>query len=173
MRRLNLALGAVALVLVMPALSQGQVQAGPYVAFHDEADFGIGAFVSIPVPEIHEDVSFVGDFGYYFPGDRYQVVEWDYWEANADLMLRFPLDDSRFTPWVMGGLNVGHTNSVVDDEGFLEESGSDTEIGLNIGGGLTFGEGSTLPFAGFKFELDGGEGAVIFAGVSFIVGEEG
>jgi hypothetical protein len=173
MRRLILALGTVATMITFPANAWGQVQAGPYFAFHDEADFGIGAFVGIPVPEIHEDLSFVGDFGFYFPGDKHQVVEWDYWEANANAVLKFPLEDPRFLPWVMGGLNVAHSKSTVDAEGYLDHSGSDTEIGLNVGGGVTFGTGTTLPFAGFKFELDGGEGAVIFGGVSFVVGPEG
>jgi hypothetical protein len=173
MRRLILSLGTVAAVIACPGSTWAQVQAGPYGAFHDEADFGIGAFVGFPVPEIHEDVSFVADFGFYFPGERYQVVEWDYWEANGNLLFRFPLEDTRFTPWVLGGVNVGHQNTRVDSEGYLEDSGSDTEIGLNIGAGLTFGTGDAVPFAGFKFELDGGEGAVIFAGVSFVVGAEG
>ena len=174
MRRLFFALLAVASLAAYPASAVGQVQVGPFAAFHDDADLGVGAFVGIPVPEIHENASFVGNFGYFFPDKHHSGVrDSDYWEANADLMYRFPLEDDRFTPWVMAGLNVAHWAFTDEGEGVQERSGTNTDIGLNLGGGVTFGTGTTLPFAGVKFELDGGEGAVLFGGVSFLVGGEG
>jgi hypothetical protein len=87
-------------------------------------------------------------------------------------MFRFPLEDPRFTPWVMGGLNIARWTIVDEGEGVRDLSTSDTDIGLNLGGGVTFGTGATRPFAGVKFELDGGDGAVLFGGVSFVVGGE-
>jgi hypothetical protein len=174
MRKLILALVSVTAVAAIPAPVWGQVQAGAYLAFHDEVDLGIGGFVGIPVPEIYENVSFVGDFGYFFPDKHHNGVrEWDYWEANADLMYKYPLEDARFTPWVMAGLNLAHSSWSDAGEGYVDSTGSDTDIGLNLGGGVTFGTGTTLPFAGVKFELGGGEGAVIFGGVSFLIGGEG
>ena len=176
MRRLMFAFIAVAALsaITFPASASGQVQVGPFAAFHDEADLGVGAFVGIPVPEIHEDLSFVGDFGYFFPDKHHNGTrDWDYWEANANVMFRFPLEDARFTPWVMGGLNVAHWSWTDEGEGDSGSGGSDSDIGLNLGGGVTFGTGAALPFAGVKFELDGGEGAVIFGGVSFVLGGEG
>ncbi len=174
MRRLIFALVAVAALSTIPASASGQVQVGPFAAFHDEADLGVGAFVGIPVPEIHEDISFIGNFGYFFPDKHHSGVrDSDYWETNANLMFRFPLEDPRFTPWVMGGLNVAHWSWDDEGEGVRDSEGTNTDIGLNLGGGVTFGTGTTLPFAGVKFELDGGEGAVLFGGVSFVVGGEG
>ena len=174
MRRLIFALAAVVVLAAIPTGAWGQVQVGPFAAFHDDADMGIGAFVGIPLQEIHEDVSFVADFGYFFPDKHHSGVrESDYWEANADLMFRFPLEDPRFTPWIMGGLNVARWSWTDEGEGVRDSSGSESDIGLNLGGGMTFGSGTTLPFAGVKFELDGGDGAVIFVGISFVVSGEG
>jgi hypothetical protein len=172
MRRLIFALVAVAALSTVPASAWGQVQVGPFAAFHDEADLGVGAFVRIPIPELHENLSFVGDFGYFFPDQHHSGVrDSDYWEVNTDLMYRFPLEDPRFTPWVMSGLNISHWSWVDEGDGVQNSEGTLTDIGLNLGGGVTFGTGMTLPFLGVKFELDGGEGAVLFGGVSFVVGD--
>jgi hypothetical protein len=56
MRRLIFAVAAVAFFAAIPTSAWGQVQVGPFGAFHDDADLGIGAFVGVSVPEIHEDV---------------------------------------------------------------------------------------------------------------------
>jgi hypothetical protein len=144
---------------------------GPFIAFHDDADLGFGAFVGVPMASIHEDLSFVGDFGYFFPGDQgFDGVDVDYWELNANGLFKFPLADQSFTPWALAGLNIANGSVGVDFGEFGSGSSSDTEIGLNVGGGVTFGDGPMAPFAGAKFELGGGEGAVIFGGLSFIVG---
>jgi len=174
MRRIMLALATVTVLAALPSQAWGQYQVGPYLAFHDNADLGIGAFMGIPLPAIHEDLSFVGNFGFFFPGDgNHDDVDHDYWEANADALFRFPLPDLSFTPWVIAGLNIAHFS----DDHRRGESGndsySDTEIGLNLGGGITFGDGPMSPFVGAKFELDGGDGAVIFGGLSFTVGNAG
>ena len=173
MRRILLALATVTALVAVPSHAWGQYQIGPYAAFHDDADFGIGAFVGIPLSTIHEDLSFVGDFGFFFPGDGdHEEVDGDYWEANADALFRFPIPDLSFTPWVIGGLNIAHCSGDLGHGEAGHDSYSDTEIGLNLGGGVTFGTGPMAPFAGAKFELGGGEGAVIFAGLSFAVGGE-
>lgn len=171
MRRIMLALVAVAALAAAPTQAWGQYQVGPFLAFHDDADLGIGAFLGIPLPSIHQDLSFVGDFGFFFPDDgRYDEVDVDYWEANADALLRFPLPDQSFTPWVIGGINIAHGSVGLDLGDLGDNRRSDTEIGLNLGGGITFGDGPMAPFLGAKFELGGGEGAVIFGGLSFTVG---
>ncbi len=172
MRRLLLSLAAVTALVATPVQAKGQLQAGPYLAFHDDFDLGIGGFVGVPVPSLDENMSFVGDFGLYFPGSSGygDGANVDYWEANAGLLYRFPLEDMSFTPWVIGGLNIAHI-SVGDDLGESNHrSGSDTDIGLNLGGGVTFGSGPVSPYAGLKIELGGGDGAVIFGGLSFTVG---
>jgi hypothetical protein len=160
----------VALVAI-PSEAFSQVRAGPFAAFHDDADFGIGAFVNFAVPEIHENLAFSGDFGIFFPGDGgYDEVDVDYWELNANGLFRFPIESTSVSPWALAGLNIAHGSVGVDFGELGSGSGSDTEIGVNLGGGVTFNTGSLQPFAGAKVELGGGEGAVIFGGLVFDIG---
>ncbi len=171
MRNLTLALASVTLLVVLPAQARSQFQIGPYLAYHDDADLGIGGFVGIPLPEVDENLSVVADFGFFFPDDNgSDDVDVDYWELNGDALYLFPLENTSFTPWALAGINIAHGSVVRGGGGFGDRSSDDTEIGLNLGGGITFGSGPMTPFAGVKFELSGGEGAVIFGGLAFTVG---
>ena len=170
MRRLTMALATIIFFVALPSQVSAQFQLGPYVAYHDDADMGIGGFVGFPLPVIDENLSVVADFGFFFPSDNdSEGHDVDYWELNANAVYGFPLNGTSVTPWAMGGINLAH-GSV--EHGAGGDSHSDTEIGLNLGGGFNFTEGPVAPFAGVKFELGGGEGAVIFAGLSFTVGAQ-
>jgi hypothetical protein len=161
--------------LAFPAASEAQVYAGPYLAYHDDYDLGVGFRVGFPFPETREEVLFFVDTGFFFP-DRTgpRGAEVDYWEANANVVLRFPLEDNRFTPWAMSGLNLGQ-RSVGMNLGPFDDDERDTDmkIGLNIGAGMTFATGPISPFAGAKMVIGGGGGPVVFGGVSFRLGLEG
>ena len=173
MRSLTLALATMALLVVLPSEAWGQFKIGPYLAYHDDADLGIGGFVNIPLEDIEENLSAAADFGWFFPDDGgMNEFDVDYWELNGNLLYRFPLETTTLVPWALGGINIAHGSVARDHGEFGEYSGNDTEIGLNLGGGVTFGTGPMAPFAGVKFELSGGEGAVIFGGLSFTVGGE-
>jgi hypothetical protein len=170
MRSVKLALATVALFVLLPSQAWGQFQVGPYLAYHDDADLGIGGFVGIPLPDIDENLSFVADFGFFFPDHHgSERVDADYWELNADGLYRFPLENTSLTPWALAGINIAHWSYAREREG-PDPSADDTEIGLNVGGGVTFGSGPVAPFAGVKFELSGGDGAVIFGGLALTVG---
>jgi hypothetical protein len=173
MRSLKFALASLAVLVVLPSQAWGQFNVGPYLAYHDDADLGIGGFVGIPLPAIDEDLSFLASFGIFFPDDRgSRRVDVDYWELNADGLYAFPLENTTITPWALAGINIAHGSVVVDSGTLLPTADDDTEIGVNLGGGVTFGTGPVSPFAGVKFELGGGEGAVIFGGLTFTVGGE-
>jgi hypothetical protein len=166
------ALAAVALLL--PARSSAQMYLAPYVAHHGEADLGLGLQMGFPFPETGEQTLFVMDAGLFFPDSpRGHDAEVDYWEANANVILRFPSEDDRFTPWALGGLNLAHEavglNLGPFDEG---ERRTETKIGFNVGAGMTFGAGPLSPFAGAKVEVAGGSAVVVFGGVSFRLGLE-
>lgn len=166
---------AVALALLAPAEAEAQepqTMIGPYLAFHDDADFGIGAFVTVPVPSIHENFALGGDFGFYFPDEGgFGGVDVSYWELNANAFMGFPLEgNDDILPFAMGGLNIARFSVDADDFPGAEEFG-DTELGLNLGGGIAFtGLGNLQPVAGLKVELNGGEGFVVFGGLGFPVG---
>ncbi len=148
----------VALVGVMsaPAAVQAQVEVGPVLGFHDDLDIGVGGFVAIPVPSLNPNVAIVPNFIYWFP----EFV--DAFEINGDVVYNFPVSaDSPVVPWALAGLNVMRFSA----GGF-----SNTEIGLNLGGGVNFNAGNLNPFAGAKFEIQDGSGFVIFGGIGFAVG---
>jgi len=158
---------AVALVgtLAVPGAVQAQFTLGPVAAFHDDADFGIGAYAAIPVPSLDENLSINPSFVYFFP-DGY-----DYWELNGDVVYRFEVsEDVPVLPFALAGINIARAAFDVNVPGFGGASGSNTEIGLNLGGGIAFRAESLQPFVGAKFEASGGEGFVLFGGVGFTVG---
>jgi len=144
-------------VLSAPATVSAQVALGPALAFHDDFDFGIGAFADIPVPSLATGLSIVPNFMFWFPDGG------DAWELNADVSYSFQVsDDTPVLPFAFAGLNILNVGPDGGD--------SNTDIGLNLGGGIGFRAQSVQPFAGLKFELQDRTGFVIFGGVGFPVG---
>lgn len=159
MRKLVTVLGAAALFSFVPMAAQAQVLIGPTLAWHDDVDFGIGATVLIDLPSIAEGAGFMGDFIYFFPDG------FDYFEFNLNGTYDFPLEDSTVLPFVLGGLNIGRVS--VDVPGF--GSGSETDVALNLGGGIAFDAGSFRPKVGGRFAFGDGTGFVVFATLPFDV----
>jgi hypothetical protein len=155
-------LWSVALVgmLAAPTAVQAQLEAGPILAYHDDAEaVGVGAFIAIPIPQLAEGFAIVPDFTWYFPDN------FDFFEINGDLAYFFPVAaDSPVMPFAFGGLNIQRIS--------LDVPGAEgqTEVGLNLGGGVQFAAGSINPFAGAKFELQDATGFVIFGGLGFPIG---
>ena len=151
---------ALAGMLVMPASASAQVEAGPILAYHTDAEaVGIGAYLGVPMASI-PGLWIVPDFTWYFP-DGY-----DYFEINGNAVYRFEVSpDSPVVPFALGGINIAR----VSDE-FGGVSVSDTDVGLNLGGGVNFQAGSLAPFAGAKFEIQDQTNFVIFGGLGFQLG---
>lgn len=165
MRKFLSALAAVAFLALGPAGVDAQVQIGPTIAFHDDFDFGIGATLAAQAPQLGESIGFMADFIVFFPDP--QGV--DYFEINGNLTYDFPLAESTVLPFALVGLNIARASV---DAGTLGNA-SNTDIGLNLGGGLSFDLGSVRPSVGGRFEVNGGEGFVIFATLPFEVGGAG
>ena len=161
-----------AAVLFLPDHSSAQVYVAPFVAHHDDADLGLGLQMGFPFPESQENTLFFIDAGFFFPDSpRGRESDVDYWEVNGNVVLRFPMEDDRFTPWALAGLNLAHKavglNLGPFDDG---ERNTETDIGFNVGAGMTFGTGPVSPFAGAKVEVGGGSAVVVFGGISFRLG---
>jgi hypothetical protein len=159
MRKFVTVVGAAALFSLVPLSAQGQVLLGPTLAFHDDADFGIGATVGFDADNITEGFGFMGDFIYYFPEFG------DFLEFNANATYDIPLEGSTVLPFLLGGLNFARYSFEV-----LGISGSTTDVNLNLGGGIAFDAGSLRPKAGLRLIVGGGGGFVIFATLPFVVG---
>ena len=155
---------ALAGMLVARGAAQAQMQAGPFLAYHDDLEaIGVGGFVGIPLPQLAPGFAIVPNAVIFFPDDPLSFLE-----INGDLMYTFPVsEDSPVAPFAFGGLNWARSS--IDFGGTLG-SVSDSDIGLNLGGGVNFNAGSLNPFAGAKFEIHDNTGLVIFGGVSFTLG---
>jgi hypothetical protein len=160
MKKLLCIVALAGIVSAVPAGVEAQMSAGPAAAFHDDLDFGIGAFLSVPVPSLAENLSIVPSFIYYFPDGV------DAFEINGDVMYAFEVsEDTPVLPFAFAGLNIMRVS--LDTPG---TSASNTEIGLNLGGGITFRAESVRPFVGAKFEIGDADGFVIFGGIGFPIG---
>lgn len=160
MRRLLPAALAVCLLIGLPSASQAQERSvffGPQINWgFDDAEFGIGGRVLGAIP--NTGFAIIGSFDYFFPGN-----DVTYWEINGNGVYRFAIPDNpNFTPYAGAGLNIARVSRDVGDE-----TRSDSDIGLNLLGGLEWDVGSFRPFGELRVEIDGGEQVVLTGGVLF------
>jgi hypothetical protein len=164
MRVLAIGILAAGLTLGGPAALEGQWSAGPEIALADDVDFGIGGVVSVPLTSIYPDLEFAGRFTLFFPDG------FDYWEVDGDVRYLFNIEgNEEVVPYALAGLAIGRASH--DDEvGDFDVGGSNTEVGLRLGGGIKAPMDQFVPFA----ELGLGVGDIpdftIRAGLSFLVG---
>lgn len=155
MRKLVSGLAAAAFLALGPVAVSGQVQLGPTLAWGDDgADFGIGATLGARLPSLGEGVGVMADFIIFFPDNS------DYFEVNGNITYDFPIEGSTVLPFALAGLNIARASNDVF---------SNTEVGLNLGGGLVFDAGDFRPQVGGRFEIDGGEQFVVFITLPFQV----
>jgi hypothetical protein len=148
-------------MLVAPGAIHAQTTVGGALGYHTDFEaFGVGVYAGIPLPQLHENISINPSFMFYFPDG------FDAFEVNGDLIYSFPVsEDSPVEPFALAGLNIMRTSF---SAGTFSQSF--TDVGLNLGGGVTFPAESFTPFAGAKFEIQDGTGFLIFGGVGFAVG---
>lgn len=160
----------VALAAAATAPVSGQGGFGPQVSFADDADFGVGIRGEAPLsvlvsaePDSPASAMFlIGSFDWFFPDDG-GGVDVRYFEINANV--GYPFEGEGFDPYVGAGLNIANSGVSFDDPAF--EDSSDTDIGLNLLGGLKFPFGDMSAVTEIRLELSGGEQFVISAGVLF------
>lgn len=162
MKKTSLLLLAAAAFVAAPVAVQAQTYAGPVAAFHDDFDFGVGAYLSVPMPDWHENLGILVDAEIFFPGNDYS-----YFTASGGVVWRFPAES--VTPFVLGQLAVRRWSFDYDGPGSDLVDTSSTDIGLNLGGGVTF-PGSLRPSVGARLEIGDGSGFVIFGALGFPVG---
>ena len=160
------ALAVAAALFALPGLAQAQDPVpptlGPTIAYHDDADFGVGIGFTIPLEAFGPQVGFAGDFIYFFPS----IDNLKYWELNGNLTYDFQIEGASVAPFALAGLNVAHASVEVGSE-----SAGNTELGLNVGGGIRFDAGSLRPTVGLRIEIEGGDGWVVFGSVPFALQE--
>lgn len=124
---------ALVLALGAPRASEAQVYIGPQVAAGSDSDFGVGGRLLANIE--NANLEFVSDANVYFTEGPV-----DFWELNGNVFYHFHLPESpNILPFLGGGLNVMTATN----------GNSQTEAGLNLGGGIRFpAEGVTPYFEG-------------------------
>ena len=162
MRIRSLIMTAVALLLAVPTMAVGQVAFGPQLSFGGDTDLGIGGRVLANV-ESMEHWDFIGTFDVWFPDDR-GGNDVSAWEANGNLAYNFVVEDTSLNPYAGAGLSIFHVS--VDDD-LIGEDRDDTDLGLNLFGGLKFPGQSVTPFVEVRAVLEAADQVVVTGGILF------
>jgi len=146
--------------LAVLALGAGSAQAqrfGAQVSWADDVDLGIGGRLEYDFGASLADEGtlshtyLIGSFDF-FPDCGNDC---SYFEFNGNLAVPVNAENS-LNPYVGGGLNMGRISV---------GSGSDTQFGLNVLGGLKFTIGKLASFAEARMELKGESQFVLTFGV--------
>lgn len=150
-----------ALLSVVPVAARGQLAVGANLNLGSDSDVGIGARLLVGLGEAIPNVEGIGSFDYFFPGGNL-----DWWEVNANLTVPVSIT-SGFQPYLGGGLNVTNTSmDIVDATPEFGDEG-ETDIGLNILGGLKLPASGATPFVELRTTIGGGSQVVLSAGLLF------
>lgn len=117
--------------------------------------------------QFNEQFNVVGDFSMFFVDDGGQFVESRYWnEFNINLHYYYAVSEGIFSPYALMGLNTTFWGIKYEDRpGFGESENSDSEIGLNLGGGVDFNVDENFkPFFEVKYLMidDLNQGEITF-----------
>lgn len=159
-RRLIPASLCAAVLLSLPVAANAQVGLAPQLSLADDADLGLGARVALRLPTV-APLEVTGAFDFFFPDED----NLDYWELNANVNYLLTVAESLFLPYVGGGLNIARFKVDTPSGSF-----SDSEIGLNLLGGVRYMGTAAAPYAEVRVEVDGGDQVVFTAGLMFNVG---
>ena len=153
---------ALAVVLALAggvAALPAQVRFGGQLSYGDNTHVGIGARLQYAPTSLFKNAPIVSvaSFDWFFP-DEPPGVSLTAFEINYNVFYQFKVD--ALTPYAGGGLVLGYASS--------SPGGSNTDLGINLGGGLQFKTAGRLaPFIEGRFELSAFEQFVITGGVVF------
>lgn len=141
---------------VSHAQEGGQVHVGPQINFATDTDVGIGVRLAGDLGG-YPGWELIGSFDVYFPDG-----DFDFWEINGNAIYNLDVRSTTIFPYVGGGLNVAHR------DGPGTGDGSDTDLGLNVLGGVKFAtDGPVTPYAELRGTIEGSDQLVVTIGVLF------
>lgn len=152
---------AVALLFAAGA-ANAQVRFGGQVSWGDDTDLGIGVRLEYVPRSIvgNTPIFSAAHFDYFFPdnGGVFGGVDVTYWEINYNVYYQFRAPS--LTPYAGGGLHVSRWSVSVGGV-----SADNTDVGLNLGGGLKFKtRGKLTPFVEGRFTIGGDVEQLILTG---------
>ena len=168
MKHLSLAAIAAILLLAVPsAHAQGTIGAGVHGLYDlDLESFGIGAQARAGANLGGFSLVINPSLEYFFTDDE-ENVSTSAFGANVDLL--YQIGDqyvTTFQPYFGAGLGI-RRYSVEVDSPLGDLDGSETDLGLNLIGGATFGGGPIQPFARATIAIMDGTPIVLKAGILF------
>lgn len=135
-------------VVVLTAVTSSNLQAqrfGAQISWGEDSDVGLGVrgewdFANrLTTTGAFSRAFIVGQFDYYFQ-DCPAGADCSYWELNPSLAI--PFSGTNFKPYAGAGLHLGHGSS-------------DTELGINVLGGLKFTIGGMDAFSEARLGIGG------------------
>jgi opacity protein-like surface antigen len=169
---LAFALCSAALVGTTQASAQ-QAVVGGGLTFTDIGDFDLGLQVNGYLPlEAVPGLRLGGDFTYFLPQSESFMgasISANFFAINANAQYFFVTGDE-FNLYGLGGLSIGRFSISGSEPGYGRESVSNTEMGLNLGGGGEFATGFGAIFGELKLVTGDYDRFTIAAGVRVPLG---
>lgn len=153
-----------ACTFLLPVSAAAQIDAvAPQLSFGDDADLGVGVRFMFGTEGWHPDSEIQLGVDIFFP-DEPPGTDIGYFEINANIVRHFRLGgNSSLLPYAGAGFNIARASRSDDGVSFTERS--DTDLGVNLLGGLRFNLAQYDPFVEVRFELGGGEQGVLTGGL--------
>jgi outer membrane immunogenic protein len=153
--------------LTFCAASYAQVRIGGFLGYGSEIEqLAIGANAEF---FLNEKMAIAPSIAFYLPQED-GPVKTNLWELNGNFHYYFVSEDM-ISVYGLGGLNF--TTVHVKFDGFgADFDDSQTEIGLNLGGGINFKvTDKIIPFGELKYAISDFDQVAIFFGVKFQLSE--
>jgi hypothetical protein len=161
--RTKLIASALVLAALAPLTAQAQAPAAERTRFgvqvsyaSDDVDFGVGAHLDYPMSRLFNNAPIFAQVtaDIFFPGN-----DVTYLEGAWNMLYRFRIQNSPLAPYAGAGLVLAYADT---------PAGSNTELGLNLVGGMQFPRAGRLtPFVQARLEVEAGEIFVLTGGIHF------
>ena len=123
---------------------------------------------------VTDKINLVVDFNFFLLDDRNgRFIKNRFWnELNVNVQYHYSVSESLFQPYTLFGINITNVGIKYDDHPvFDDERESNSDLGLNVGGGVELNASSVIkPFAEVKYlmvtDYDQGE---ICVGIKFLL----
>ena len=145
--------------------ARAQIEIGPRLGFDligDVEEFFVGVDGRLDLAAL--PVVLNGAFDIYLVEENF-----DFWQLSFNALYEFGVANVAFSPYVGGGIGISRT-SLDFNLGDFGNDASDTDIGLNLIGGATFGFGSLKPFAQAQITFGDVDLLTIGGGLLFSIG---
>ncbi len=142
----------------------GAIRVGGHMGYGTSIEsFGIGLRGDYAVTT---NILIAPDFMYFFGKNDFVDVNW--FDINLNGHYLIEINNPDLVPYVLGGLNIAITSLDCNDlPGSACEANSDTDIGLNIGGGMDYSVVRMTMFGELRLVVGPADQLVFIVGVKF------